>query len=100
MTPQLDLFVLGQRARLLDDRLTHADLADVVEDARVTDRSQLLGTEAEDAADLFAVARDPPQMPLGVRILELHPARHREDHSFGVLEVIGEALDAELRTHA
>ena len=100
MLAELHLLFARQLAGLAEQFLAHADLADVVEDARVAHDARLLGGQSESERRLLAVAGDAAQMPLGVRILDLHPARHREHHALGALELVGQPLDPELRAEA
>ena len=60
---------VGERPRLLQDRVGHGELADVVQETADREVAETLGREPELVADLCRAKRDPARVLLGVRVL-------------------------------
>ena len=60
---------IGERAGLLEDRVRHRELADVVEQTADREVAEPLGREPELVADLRRTKCDPARVLLGVRVL-------------------------------
>ena len=71
--------LVGQRARLRQDRLGDADLPDVMEQRAELEPFQLSAVEAEPAADLECEVGDPARVRRRVLVVRLECVRERLD---------------------
>jgi len=86
------------RRRILEkDRLRHAELAEVVEQAAPDQVLGRLRLEGESARGGAGQRRDAQAVVAGARILALEQVDHREDHRLGRVELVAQRPDAEER---
>ena len=73
------VLVVVERARLLEDRVGHRELADVVHEPADRERAQATRREPEQLTDLDRAQRDATRVALGVRVLVGEPHRQCAD---------------------
>ena len=81
-----------QRSGLEQDRVRHADLADVVDEPASIQRVEIGGRESHPRTDPSCRFGDPLRVRLGVRVFRLDRGRKRKDHVLGAVQRVVGAL--------
>jgi hypothetical protein len=89
----------GQRARLQQDRIGHADLADVVQIPAAVQRFEIVVAEPDRLTQPDGVAGEPLAVALGQRVARLDGERQGHERGLGRVQIVDQVLDARQRTH-
>ena len=93
-----DLHLLpGQPARLVEDVVRDADLADVVQCRAKPQRVEVGRRQAKALSQGQRVGHDPLRVALRERAFGVHDPGHGEEHVLRAVELVHEVLDAEQR---
>ena len=96
-----DLALLGsERSRSKKNAFWDGQLANVVNEAAATDSHAKILRQAQLIRHGNGVFGESFAVPLGIRILGLDAQRQTEEHSFGVVQLVGELFQSQQRIHS